>query len=95
MRAAISYLDFDLLIIRTERGYRAQVLSSPEGEATADFSLPFSELELENFVLRIGRPRRGTRRIDSPEMEVAKNLGGRLYEAVFSGDLRACWRGRS
>jgi hypothetical protein len=43
-------------------------------------------------VLKIGRPRRGTRRIDSPEMELAKNLGGRLYEAVFSGDLRACWR---
>jgi hypothetical protein len=92
MPRAISYLDFDLLIRRTERGYRAQVLASPEGEATADFTLPFSDLELENFVLRIGRPRRGTRRIDSSEMELAKNLGGRLYEAVFSGDLRACWR---
>ena len=25
-------------------------------------------------------------------MEAAKRLGGRLYEAIFSGDLRACWR---
>jgi hypothetical protein len=92
MPRAISYLDFDLLIRRVEGGYRAQVPSSPDGEATADFTAPFSEIELENFLLRLGRPRRGTRRIDSPEMEAAKKLGGRLYEAVFSGDVRACWR---
>ena len=65
MPDAVSYLDFDLLIRRAEGGYRAQVLSSPAGEATADFTLPFSALELENFVLRVGRPRRGTRRIAS------------------------------
>ena len=52
MHGAISYLDFDLLVRRTEGGYRAQVLSSPAGEATADFAAPFSELELENFLLR-------------------------------------------
>jgi hypothetical protein len=92
MRGAISYRDFDLLVRRTEGGYRAQVLSSPAGEATTDFTVPFSELELENFLLRVGRPRRGTRRIDSPEMEAVKNLGKRLYDAVFSGDVRACWR---
>jgi len=57
MPDAVSYLDFDLLIRRAEGGYRAQVLSSPAGEATADFTLPFSALELENFVLRVGRPR--------------------------------------
>jgi hypothetical protein len=54
MHGAISYLDFDLLVRRTEGGYRAQVLSSPAGEATADFAAPFSELELENFLLRVG-----------------------------------------
>jgi CHAT domain-containing protein len=92
MHGAISYLDFDLLVRRTEGGYRAQVLSSPAGEATADFAAPFSELELENFLLRVGRPRRGTRRIGSPEMEAVKTLGKGLYEAIFSGDVRACWR---
>jgi hypothetical protein len=92
MRGAISYLNFDLLVRRTEGGYRAQVLSSSAGEATADFTLPFSELELENFLLRVGRPRRGTRRIGSPEMEAVRNLGKGLYDAVFSGDVRACWR---
>ena len=92
MPGAVSYLDFDLLIRRAEGGYRAQVLSSPAGEATADFTLPFSKLELENFVLRVGRPRRGTRRIGSPEMEAVRTLGRGLYEAVFGGDVRACWR---
>jgi len=91
MRGPISYLDFYLQLSRTERGYRAQVLSSPAGEASSDFLAPFSELELENFVLRIGRPRRGTRRIGSPEMEALKILGKGLYDAVLSGDVRACW----
>ena len=45
MRSAISYLDFDLLIKGGNGRYQAQVLSSPEGQATADFSVPFSEME--------------------------------------------------
>jgi hypothetical protein len=40
---------------RAEGGYRVQVLSSLAGEASANFSLPFSDLERENFVLRMGR----------------------------------------
>jgi hypothetical protein len=88
----ISYLDFDLLIERAEEGYTARVLNSPAGQATADFSLPFSELELENFLLRVGRTRRGMRRLESPEMEAAKSFGGRLFDAVFGGDVRECLR---
>src|SRR6516164_5071109 len=93
MPDTISYLDFDLLIRRTNGGYRAEVLFSPEGEATAEFAAPFSDLELQNFILRLGRPRRGRRRIGSAEMEAARELGRRLYDAVISGDVRACWRG--
>jgi outer membrane protein OmpA-like peptidoglycan-associated protein len=92
MPETISYLDFDLVIRRADGGYRAEVLFSPEGEATADFAAPFSDLELQNFILRLGRPRRGRRRIGSPEMETAKELGQRLYDAVISGEVRACWR---
>src|SRR5215471_9143752 len=90
MRAVMSYLDFDLLIRRTESGYRAQVLFSPAGEASVDFTVPLSKLELENFVLRVGRRRRNTRRRDSPEMEAIRSVGGRLYEAIFSGGVRDC-----
>ena len=92
MPGAISYLNFDLLVRRIEGGYRAQVLSSPAGEATTDFRAHFSDLELENLLLRVGRPRRGTRRIGSAEMEAVKTLGKGLYDSVFSGDIRACWR---
>src|SRR5271166_793273 len=91
MPGAVSYLDFDLVISRTEGGYQAQVLSSPAGEASVDFRAPFSDLELENFLLRVGRPRRSTRRRDSPEMQAVRTLGGRLYESVFSGGIRECW----
>ncbi len=88
----ISYLDFDLLIERAEEGYTVRVLNSPAGQAAADFCLPFSELELENFLLRVGRTRRGVRRLESPEMEAAKSFGGRLFDAVFGGDVRGCLR---
>jgi hypothetical protein len=91
MPGVISYLDFDLLIRRTESGYRAQVLQSPAGEASTEFAAPFSELELENFLLRVGRSRRGTRRRDSPEMEAVRSVGNRLCAAVFSGGVRDCW----
>ncbi len=90
--AEIKYLDFDLLIERAEEGYTARVLNSPGGQASADFSLPFSELELENFLLRVGRTRRGVRRLESPEMEAAKSFGGRLFDAVFGGEARGCLR---
>ncbi|MGH7847308.1 MAG: CHAT domain-containing protein, partial [Candidatus Binatia bacterium] len=88
----IVYSDFDLLIQRAAEGYRAQVLTSPAGQATTSFALPFSELELENFLLRVGRPRRGTRRIDSPEVGAAKSFGERLFSAVFNGEVRGCLR---
>jgi hypothetical protein len=88
----MEYRDFDLLIERAGQGYRAQVLESPAGQATADFTLPFSDLELENVLLRLGRPVRTVRRLESTEMSTAKSFGAALFNAVFSGDVRACLR---
>lgn len=66
--SAQNYLDIDLQIDEMGDGtFRARVLDSPVGQAEATFDFPFSDLELENFFLRIGRPRRGVRQIDSPE----------------------------
>ena len=90
--AEIDYLDFDLQIERMDQGYRARVLDSPAGQASNDFLLPFSDLELENFVLRMSRTRRGVRRMGTPELEAARTFGGRLFEAVFSGEVRGCLR---
>jgi hypothetical protein len=87
---SISYLDFDLQIQRVGDQYRVQVLNSPGGQATATFTLPFSELELKYFLLRVGRTRRITRRIDSPEVQAAKEFGGSLFSAIFKDQVRDC-----
>lgn len=90
--AVFEYLNFDLLIESAGESFRARVLESPAGEAQLDFMPPFSDLELENFYLRVGRPRRGIRRIDSPEMEAAQQYGSRLFETIFNDDIYACFR---
>ncbi|OGO32895.1 MAG: hypothetical protein A2Z16_11795 [Chloroflexi bacterium RBG_16_54_18] len=84
-----SFLDFDLQINRLGKKFQAQVLESPAGQASSEFTLPLSNLELENFFLRVGRPRKGVRRIDSPEMDTIKKVGGRLFDAVFCEDILA------
>jgi hypothetical protein len=91
MREPISYLDFDLRIERDGEGYRAEVMNSPAGQGACVFKSPFSSMELENFLLRVGRPRHSTRRMDSPEIAAAKSYGGKLYEAVMSGEVQARW----
>ena len=89
MEGQFSYQDFDLLIEPGPAGsYRARVLRSPAGEcAPVQFTLPFSELELENFVLKVGRGRR-TRGPGRPENAPLKDFGGKLYGAVFQDELR-------
>ena len=82
------YLDFDIHIQPTDSGYRVRIMNSPAGQADGEFELPFSDLEVENFILRVGRTRKGVRRLESPEMEAARQFGGRLFEAVFSNELR-------
>ena len=87
----LRYLDFELKIIREKRKhYTAQVLHSPAGEASISFGFPFSEVKLENLVLKLGRPRGSTRRIHSTEMEAARELGGKLFDTIFSGEVLAC-----
>ena len=86
-----SYFNFDLIIEQVGEKYRARVIDSPAGQASTEFDIPFSELELENFVLRMGRPRAGVRRVNSSEMEAVKQCGERLFRAVFSDDVYACF----
>lgn len=84
----MNYLDFDIHINRAQEGYRVRVTNSPAGQADASFSLPFSDLEVENLILRVGRTRRGVRRLESSEMEAARSFGNGLFSAVFSDELR-------
>ena len=85
----LRYLDFELKIEREGNHYVARVLRSPSGEASNTFTLPFSEDKLENLVLKIGRLRNSTRRIYTSEMAAAQELGGKLFEAVFAGEVRS------
>lgn len=87
------YLDLDLDINRVGDAYHVEVTHSPAGNARADFSLPFSDIELENFLLKLGGARRRVRRLESAEMDAAKQFGGRLFNAVFTGDVRSCLAG--
>lgn len=89
----IEYVDFDLLIERSgEATYRARVLSSPAGQAMQEVQMPYTGLELENFLLRVGKPRRGVRRLESPEMETVKTFGSRMYKSIFTDDLQNALR---
>jgi hypothetical protein len=87
--SGLPYLNFDLLIERAEPDFRVRVLASPAGETRpVSFHVPFSDLEVENFLLKIGRPRRNVRRLSAPQLTAIKDFGGRLFEAVFPPDLR-------
>lgn len=91
-------MEYDTLNIRFQPapgGSYTVIASSPRGDAPGEFHIPFADLDLENFVLRVGRPRRGVRRLDSPEMETAKTFGGKLFDALFSGDVRDLYHAAS
>lgn len=90
--AGIVYLNFDLTIEPSSSGpphYRARSASLAAGEASAEFTLPFSEQDLEILFLRLGRPRRSVRAIGSPEMQAAQTFGCRLFTTVFSGQVQS------
>jgi hypothetical protein len=80
------------LRLRIDRGPTSgtyNVLASgPGGDAVGSFTNPFSDLELENFVLKMGKKRGGVRRIDSPETQATKDFGGKLFAALFDDRVR-------
>ncbi len=86
------YLDFDLRFAKSENGYRAEILKSPAGTAEGIFRMPFQDIELENYLLKIGQRRSGMRKIDSPENRAARDFGSKLYDGVFQGDVQTVFR---
>ncbi len=86
------YFNFDLRVEKVGKKYRARVIDSPAGHASVEFGLPFSNLELENFVLRMGKSSKGARRLNSYQMEAAKQVGERLFQAIFKETLYTCFQ---
>ena len=75
-----------------ETGEYRVFASGPAGEAAGSFALPYSDVEVENLVLRLSRPRGGVRRIDSSDLDLVRTFGGGLFDAVFSGRVRDVYR---
>jgi tetratricopeptide (TPR) repeat protein len=91
--SGLTHLDLDLLFRRSEDGYQVEILRSPAGEGqSVTFAWPFTDLELENFVLKVGRFRARTRRVEPAPVAAAKLFGGKLFDAVFTGAVGECLR---
>ena len=86
-----SYLTFDLLVEKIGDSYRARVVNSPVGQASANFALPFTQSEVQNFLARVGRraPIVGTGL--KPE-EWLKQFGGKLFNAAFHDETLTSFR---
>ncbi|HEY0069489.1 MAG TPA: CHAT domain-containing protein [Chloroflexia bacterium] len=89
--AGPTYQNFDITIVRDGDVYVANA-QSPDGEAVTRFTMPFSELELENFLLSTSAGRGKVRRIDTPAVAAAKHFGERLFTAAFGGEVGALLR---
>ena len=87
-------LNFDVAIESRSGAYRARVIASPAGQAHADFTLPFTDQDLEILILKvigsISQARRKARRIQPQERRLLETFGGELFQAVFSGPVREC-----
>lgn len=94
MPSHVDYLNFDVAITKLDGKYRAKVQSSLGGEASSEFKIPFSDVELENFFLRIGQPRRDSRRNYQvgTHSKTVQEFGRHLYEAVFQSEVQECLR---
>jgi hypothetical protein len=93
--ASRTYQNFDLLLEAAEGGgFRARVTTSPLGECPSGrFTLPFDATQLENLLLKLDPGRSGTRRAGSdPQSQASMDLGGPLFESVFSEDIMLTWQ---
>lgn len=89
-----NYDELKLRIGRGTEGSYQVVAFGPDGStASSKFELPFDEIQLDNFVLRVGRPRRGVRSYRSSQMEDAKRFGSQLFDALLVGSVRDVYLG--
>jgi len=87
------YADFDVLIRQVGDVYEGRVVESPVGEtAEVRFAIPFSDLDLERFLLRIGHARRRVRSADSQRLAEIRDFGGTLFDAIFREQIGTCLR---
>ena len=93
MTASVAHINFDVIVSREGDRYRARVVDSPSGSGSVEFTAPFLSVELENMSLRVSRFGQTGRRTRVPQIDSARDIGGRLFDAVFAGAVRDCYRG--
>jgi len=82
--AKTTYLDFDLLVEGPEATYRARVLSSPAGDASAICPIDPTAEDLRAFLHRLNAG-------DTDETFLV-NLGCRLFNGLFADDIASIFR---
>ncbi|MDQ6942179.1 MAG: CHAT domain-containing protein [Candidatus Eremiobacteraeota bacterium] len=86
------YKNFDVEIIKDGLSYRARVLSSPGGEGYCKFDKsPIQPASLKKFADDILIRSARARRVDEPDAATAKQLGEKLYSAIFKDDVLNCY----
>jgi hypothetical protein len=88
------YQNFDLEIISSNGGrqFSARVLESPQGDSPfAEVKWPFAPDEETEFLGEIYGGLR-QRRVRSARMTNVQDFGGRLFDAVFTGDIKQLFR---
>ena len=88
----MAHINFDVIVSRDSDRYRARVVDSPSGSGSVEFTAPFLSVELENMSLRVSRFGQTARRTRVPQIDSARDIGGRLFDAVFAGAVRDCYR---
>ena len=89
--------DYDDLKLRIEPdegdSYRVVAFGPGGNTASGRFARPISQVELDNFILRVGLPRRRVRKYRSSQMEEAKQLGTQLFESLLADDVGDLYHG--
>ena len=88
------YLDFDVALVRANGGLVTHVVASPAGTAQRPFTLPFSPVELAQFITAVGPPSVATRRLVPADGLVrdVEDYGRRLGEALLADDVDRLFR---
>jgi hypothetical protein len=85
------YDELKLRIDRRDAGSYHVFASTRSAEASTEFELPFGEHEVENFILKVSRPR-GRRRIEASAIGEARRFGGRLFASLFHREILSLYR---
>ena len=80
---------FDLFIERNEDGLYSRVMDSPVGTAAAIFRMPMSSAEIESLARAASSPYKPDLRQFENARLSARDLGIRLFDAVFAGEVGA------